>query len=772
MASKLEIILSAKNETAGPINQVKQALSGLGGLAKTTMVAAGAATVGAVAGITAAIGVGVGKAADLEQGLADIASVMGITFDEAKPLGDLIQSLGIDPKLKVDAVGASDAIMQLAQSGISMTDILDGAARSTVLLSNATGGDMATSAAVASDAMALFGISAKDMQVAVNGITGVTVASKFGINDYALALSQGGGVAAVAGVSFADFNTTIAAISPYFASGSDAGTSFKTFLQRLVPASNAAEGAMMQLGLITADGKNAFFDASGQMKSMAEIAGILQTATAGLSEEQKTATLSTIFGADAIRAASAIAEAGSGKFNELAGSLAKVDAEQSAATRMNTFASQMEILQGIIDGLLTQIGQAFLPILRELANWATEYVDQNGAALVGWFEQLAQWIKDITPLVLEWGRVLIGALGELSNWLQGQHTSFGYLNQLWSLLQWAVTAAVGNIVQFIQDHLPDWLNTLAQWGLAAWQWIVDAMPVAAGKVGELFNGAIAWVRDSLPGWLAGLAGWAAATWQWVVDATPTVMAKLGELWAQIKRWLDDNAGGIGTKLETWGGKFSGFLSIVQTGWSKAWPDIQKIVNEAATSIVTDFERIKTSLGEIGAWFSGSAPGADTDSMINRWATFWTTVVDIIAGAEKYMIDSAANVIDAIALVGNAIRTLATGDWSNLDSLGGQLRDLEMSIAQGNIDRMNWMAGMFSRFFSGGARADGGPVSAGGRYMVGERGPELFVPSQDGTIAPNGAGVTTNNYYTIQLSGTADAGRDVMSTVQTLQALYG
>jgi hypothetical protein len=40
---------------------------------------------------------------------------------------------------------------------------------------------------------------------------------------------------------------------------------------------------------------------------------------------------------------------------------------------------------------------------------------------------------------------------------------------------------------------------------------------------------------------------------------------------------------------------------------------------------------------------------------------------------------------------------------------------------------------------GGGRAMGGPVSAGTAYMVGERGPELFVPGNSGTIVPNGVG---------------------------------
>ena len=53
----------------------------------------------------------------------------------------------------------------------------------------------------------------------------------------------------------------------------------------------------------------------------------------------------------------------------------------------------------------------------------------------------------------------------------------------------------------------------------------------------------------------------------------------------------------------------------------------------------------------------------------------------------------------------------------------------------------------------GMRAEGGPVNAGGAYVVGEEGPELFVPRSSGSIVPNGAmsssgggsGGVTGNY---------------------------
>lgn len=82
-------------------------------------------------------------------------------------------------------------------------------------------------------------------------------------------MSQGGAVARQAGVSFEDFSGALAATASGFQSGSDAGTSMKTFLQSLVPKSAAAAGAMEDIGFSA-------YDASGNMKSLQDIAQNLQ----------------------------------------------------------------------------------------------------------------------------------------------------------------------------------------------------------------------------------------------------------------------------------------------------------------------------------------------------------------------------------------------------------------------------------------------------------------------------------------------------------------
>jgi hypothetical protein len=83
---------------------------------------------------------------------------------------------------------------------------------------------------------------------------------------------------------------------------------------------------------------------------------------------------------------------------------------------------------------------------------------------------------------------------------------------------------------------------------------------------------------------------------------------------------------------------------------------------------------------------------------------------------------------------------------------------------GNFDKEGnssggYLSGFLNSFFGafGGAKAGGGPVSSGSPYIVGERGPELFVPGMSGSIVPNhalagGGGVNysqTNNFYSGQ-----------------------
>jgi hypothetical protein len=77
-------------------------------------------------------------------------------------------------------------------------------------------------------------------------------------------------------------------------------------------------------------------------------------------------------------------------------------------------------------------------------------------------------------------------------------------------------------------------------------------------------------------------------------------------------------------------------------------------------------------------------------------------------------------------------------WTGILKLSGSLKGFGDTLASGG----NFMVGGFSSFMGGikslihGLRSDGGPTEAKMPYIIGERGPELFVPKVDGTIVPN------------------------------------
>lgn len=82
--------------------------------------------------------------------------------------------------------------------------------------------------------------------------------------------------------------------------------------------------------------------------------------------------------------------------------------------------------------------------------------------------------------------------------------------------------------------------------------------------------------------------------------------------------------------------------------------------------------------------------------------------------------------------------------------GGGLLALGQSIALG--------------LFGAPGRATGGPVSAGRAYRVGERGPELFVPTASGRIEAAGSGGVRNIAITVNVQG--QAGNDPQRLAQT------
>jgi tape measure domain-containing protein len=105
---------------------------------------------------------------------------------------------------------------------------------------------------------------------------------------------------------------------------------------------------------------------------------------------------------------------------------------------------------------------------------------------------------------------------------------------------------------------------------------------------------------------------------------------------------------------------------------------------------------------------------------------------------------------------------STDSWA--DSLTNALNALAKVLFQAGLGLLAGDDGKgFFSFLTGGLgrRAAGGPVTSGSPYIVGERGPELFVPGRSGTIVPNNklGGGGTSVVVNVDASGSKVQGDD-------------
>lgn len=348
-------------------------------VATTTGIAAGA--------IAAGIGFAVNSAIDFEKQISAIGAVSGATADELEILRKKALQLGADTVFS--ASDAAIAMEELAKSGLSVTDIMGGAADATVALAAAGGVALPEAAAIASNAMNQFALAASDLPKVADLIAGAANASAIDVHDFGFAMSQAGAVAHLVGVNFEDLATAIALMGNQGIKGSDAGTSLKTMLQNLQPVTTKQKDLMEELGIVTADGTNNFFDQEGHLKRLAEVSGILNTALSGMTDQQKSMALETIFGSDAIRAAAIFAGQGAEGFNAMAESMAGVTAEAVAAQRLDNVAGSIEQLKGSAESAAIAIGTALLPTIRKITDFVTGLVNKFNALDPKWQQLIA-----------------------------------------------------------------------------------------------------------------------------------------------------------------------------------------------------------------------------------------------------------------------------------------------------------------------------------------------------------------------------------------------
>jgi TP901 family phage tail tape measure protein len=329
-----------------------------------------AATVGGA--VAAIMGVAVTQAAQFERKLSDIKSVSGASVAEMEQLADLAKKAG--ESMSFSASEAAAGIEELIKAGLSVEQVINGGLLGALDLAAAGELELADAAAIASTALNAFRDDGLRVSDAANILAGAANASATDVGELKFGLSAVASVASSAGMNFKDTATSLALFAQNGLLGSDAGTSLKSVLMNLSPSTESATELFHQLGIITKDGANHFYDAEGKLKSLSEMTDVLSKALENLNPKERGDALKEMFGSDGIRAGSILLKEGADGVERMADAMSKITAAETAATKLDNMAGSVDELKGSLETLGIEMGEDFLPMLTDFAKKATEAV--------------------------------------------------------------------------------------------------------------------------------------------------------------------------------------------------------------------------------------------------------------------------------------------------------------------------------------------------------------------------------------------------------------
>lgn len=297
---------------------------------------------------------------------AQMSNVQAATHESAANM-DLLRQAALDAgeSTVFSATESAQAIEELAKAGVSTADILGGGLTGALDLAAAGGLDVATAAGIAATALQQFNLSGGDMAHVADLLAAGAGKAMGDVTDLSQALNQSALVAKQTGLSIEETTAGLSAFAASGLLGSDAGTSFKTMLQSLNPTSAQAAELMEKYNLQA-------YDAQGNFVGLAEYAGKLKAGLSGLSTEQQNATLKTIFGADAVRAATVLYQQGSEGIAEWTQAVDDQGyAASTAAMRLDNLKGDVEALGGAFETALIDTGSTANDTLRTMVQALT-----------------------------------------------------------------------------------------------------------------------------------------------------------------------------------------------------------------------------------------------------------------------------------------------------------------------------------------------------------------------------------------------------------------
>lgn len=591
-------------------------------------------------------------------GVGAASTVMANNFNDAmsqaagaldKPMSEMedLRQLAIQTGQYTvfSATDAGNAITELAKGGLTEADIKAGALKTTMDLAASSGMDLGEAANVVVQAMGAFGLSANESAEAANALAGAAAASSTDVEPLTQALAQCSAGAKNAGWSIQETTAVLARFADAGIEGSDAGTSLKTMLQRLAAPTDSAATMIEQLGIQTRD-------SSGTLLGASEIAEELQDKLGGLDSASRDAALSTIFGSDAMRAATVMMNSGTEGLQKYIDAANDQEAAQRLAnSQMSDGSRAIEELKGSLETAAIQIGDTLAPIVQKVAELIT--------ALVNKFSALPEGVQQVIVVV----GILVAALGPLLMIIGqislGISAVAGALSKL-SGNEGVATKLVGGIKTAVTGLL----------GMITAHPVIAVITAIIAALVTLYN-KCEWFRDGVNGILKAIKDGFFAAWDGIVEffteTIPNAWNEMVSFFQGIPAW------------------WSGIWDSVQAKFESVWTSIMEIpiIKELISIIKDSFERLKEDLG--GIWTGIKMLAENTWEFIkNATLAPVLLLIDLVTGDFEKLKSDLENILNniknAVANIWDSIKKITSNIWSEIKNVVSTLVSLVKETA--------------------------------------------------------------------------------------------
>ena len=356
--------------------------------------------------VTAAVtGLGtasVTTAANFESSMSQVQATMGITKDSMSTLDgqsvntmDALSNLAkeMGASTAFSATECAEALNYLALAGYSTQEMAD--TLPTVLNLAAAGGiDLASASDMVTDAMSALGMETAEADTMVDQMAKTASTTNTSVAQLGEGILTIGATAKSIKGGTAELNTALGILANNGIKGAEGGTHLRNIILSLQNPTDQAAAKMQELGV-------SVYDSEGNMRSMNDILGDLNTSMEGMTSEDKANIISTIFNKTDLSSVNALLANTGSTWDSLQSSIENSAgaAQQMADTQLDNLQGQLTLLKSALEGLAISFGQLLMPALKSIVGAVQKVVD--------WLNSLDEGTKKVIVTVA----LVAGALG-------------------------------------------------------------------------------------------------------------------------------------------------------------------------------------------------------------------------------------------------------------------------------------------------------------------------------------------------------------------------